>query len=111
MPLWEPVALPDSVPRVCRSAYPVVKQVRNLSHRNLHRHGAAIPGSLILHLFLIRPVPCVLTSILLVLYVSDLTRPAPYYFSLVRFLLGGPLLAVGRCECQWFTLYVDECYT
>ena len=76
-----------------RSAYPVVEQVRILSHRNLHRHGAAIPGSLILHLF------------------SDLTRPAPYYFSLVRFLPGGPLLAVGRCEWQWFTLYVDECYT
>ena len=75
------------------------------SHRNLHRHGAAIPGSLILNLFSIRPVPCVLTSILLVLYVSGLTRPAPYDFSLVRFCLGGPLLAVSRCEWQWFFVH------
>ena len=57
------------------------------SHRNLHRHGAAIPGSLIVHLFSIRPVPRVLTSMLLVLYVSGMTRAAPYDFSLVRFCL------------------------
>ena len=69
-------------------------------HRNLHRHRAAIPGSLILHLFSILPVRYVLTSILLVLYVSGLTRPAPYDFSLVRFCFGGPLLAVSRCEWQ-----------
>ena len=74
------------------------------SHRNLHRHAAAIPGSLILHLFSIRPVRYVLTSILLMLFVNGLTQPAPYDFSLVRFCLGGPFLAVSRCEWPWVVL-------
>ena len=67
------------------------------SHRNLHRHGADIPGSLILHLFSIRPVRFVLIYILLVLFVNGLT-PAQFDFSLVHFCLGGPFLAVSRSE-------------
>ena len=63
---------------------------------------AAIPGSLTLHLFSIRSVPRVLTSILLVLYVTGMTRAAPYYFNLVHFCHGGRLLAVSRCEWHWF---------
>ena len=64
MPLWGSVSapsLPISVPSGPEDAE---------SHRDLHRHGAAIPGSLILHLFSIRPVRFVLTSLLLVLFVN-----------------------------------------
>ena len=71
------------------------------SHRNLHRHGADIPGSLILHLFSIRPVRFVLMSLLLVLFVNGLT-PAQFKFSLVPFFFGGPLLVVvSRSEWPW----------
>ena len=66
---------------------------------HLHRNGAAIPGSLIPHLFSIRLVSRVLTSILLMLYVSGMTRAAQY-------CLGGPLLAVSRCE--WHQLFIHR---
>ena len=67
------------------------------SHRNLRRYGAAIPGSLILHLFSIRLVRFVLILLLLVLFVNGLT-PAQFDFNLVHFCLGGPLLAVSHSE-------------
>ena len=64
----------------------------------------AIPGSLILHLFSIRPVRYVLTSLLLVLFVNGLTRPAQFDFQSRSLLPGGPLLAVSRCEWPWVVL-------
>ena len=94
MPLWGTCGTPclsaPSLP-ICVPSGPADAE----SHRNLHRHGAANPGSLILHLFSIRPVPCVLTSLLLVLCVSGFIRPAPCDFSLVRFL---PWWSTPGCE-------------
>ena len=111
MPLWgisgtpclNALSLPISVPSGSEDAE---------SHRNLHKHGADIPGSLILHLFLIGPVRFVLTYLLLVLFVNGLT-PAQFDFSLVHFCLGGPLLTVSRSEWPRVvsSLCIEESFT
>ena len=62
------------------------------SHRNLHRHGAAIPGSLILHLFSIRPVRFVLTSLLLVLFVIFFCKNSQCQQSSTKFHKDGAIL-------------------
>ena len=111
MPLWGISGTP------CLSALSLMIYVPSgpedaESHRNLRRHGAAIPGSLILHLFSIRLVRFVLILLLLVLFVNGLT-PAQFDFSLVHFCLGGPLQAVSRSE--WLrivsSLCMEECFT
>ena len=81
------------------------------SHRNLHRHGATIHGSLVFHLFSVRPVRLVLTSLLLVLFVNGLNRPAQFDFSLFRFWRW----STPGCESLWVavgsSLCIEECFT